>query len=319
MFDIHTHFIPVDVLDWLKENKKMVSARWEKRSPDKNEFLIVNEKWGFELKPAFYDLQLYKENAERKGVYHSILSPVPQLFMYDFSPDITTELARLYNASLSKIVHESNNSLSALGTIPLNKPEKAAEVLNEAIHSGLRGAIIGPGIENQLLSAECFEPLLEEANRLKAILFIHPLLNTDPRIKSKKMPNLIGVPWETTVVATDIILSGLIDRYPNVKIVFAHGGGFLPYQIGRLDKGYSEWKDASVHLQAKPSEYVKNFWYDTVLWNEDSLQLLIKTVGKNRVVPGSDFPFDLSEWPPKIDDHSGIQTLLGLNNAELNV
>lgn len=91
--------------------------------------------------------------------------------------------------------------------------------------------------------------------------------------------------------------SGLVDKYPNIKILFAHGGGFLPYQIGRLNKGYDQWELVSSKLKALPSEYLKRFWYDTVLWNQESLDFLVKTVGEDSVVPGSDFPFDLSVWP----------------------
>ncbi|WP_374723921.1 amidohydrolase family protein [Calidifontibacillus erzurumensis] len=300
MYDFHTHFIPSDVLAWLKENKSAVNAEWEKKVPDKHEFLTVNRKWSFELKPAFYDLELYKTECYRAGVTHSVLSPIPQLFMYEFSDELTTEVARIYNAALANIVKQEPKCFSALATVPLPNPEKAATVLNEAINLGLKGAIIGPDLGEKLLSDKYFTPFFEEANRLGAILFIHPLLNTDPRIKSKKMPNLIGVPWETTVTATNLILSGFIDKYPKIKIVFSHGGGYLPYQIGRLDKGYEMWKDVAPNLQAKPSEYLKRFWYDTVLWNENSLELLVKTVGADRILPGSDYPFDLSVWPPAI-------------------
>lgn len=124
------------------------------------------------------------------------------------------------------------------------------------------------------------------------------------------MPNLIGVPWETTVCATDLILSGFADLYPNIKVLFAHGGGFLPYQLGRLDKGFEQWEAVSIKLHAPPSEYAKRFWYDTVLWNDDSVDFLIKTIGEEQVVPGSDFPFDLSAWPPKISNAKGVHTLL---------
>lgn len=310
MYDFHTHFIPTDILHWLKENKNSTQAVFEKIFPNKHEFLTVNGKWSFELKPDFYAEARFRENAAEKGVTHSVLSPVPQLFMYDLDPVITEEAATIYNANLAHMVYSSPECFSALGTVPLNHPEKAANVLQKAMGLGLKGAIIGPGIEHKLLSDDFFTPLFEEANRLSAILFIHPLLSTDPRIKSRKMPNLIGVPWETTVTATDLILSGLIDRYPNVRILFAHGGGYLPYQIGRLDKGYEQWQEVSAKLTARPSEYMKRFWYDTVLWNSDSLALLIQTVGADRIVPGSDYPFDLSAWPPETNNEKGVQTLL---------
>ena len=178
---------------------------------------------------------------QQANVTHSMISAIPQLFLYDFPVEVTTEMSRIYNQSLAKLVARQPDKLSAVGTVPLSHPVKAAEVLQEAMSMGLKGAIIGPGIGQHMLSDSFFQPFFEEANRLNAVIFIHPLLCEDPRLKRRMMPNLIGVPWETTVCATDVLLSGMIDQYPNVKILFAHGGGFLPYQIGRLDKGYEQW------------------------------------------------------------------------------
>ena len=310
MYDFHTHFIPSDVLAWLKDNQRKVNAKWVKKEENKNDFLIVNEKWGFELKQAFIDGNQFLTDQEKAGVTHSVISPIPQLFMYDFPDEITTEISSVYNRSLAEWSNSAPERLSALGTVPLTNPLKAAEVLKDAMEMGLKGVIIGPGLENQMLSDEFFRPFFEEANRLKAIVFIHPLLCEDPRLKRRMMPNLIGVPWETTVCAADFLLSGLIDQFPNVKILFAHGGGFLPYQIGRLDKGFEQWSSVSSKLKDKPSEYLKRFWYDTVLWNQDSLDFLIKTVGENRVVPGSDYPFDLSVWPPTGKQELAVRSLL---------
>ena len=310
MHDFHTHFIPNDVLNWLKENKNTVNAEWIKKDNNKEDFLFINQKWGFELKKAFIDFDLYMHDQEKANVTHSMISAIPQLFLYDFPLDITTEMSRIYNQSLAQLIAMNPDKLSAVGTVPLAHPVKAAEVLNEAMNMGLKGAIIGPGIDQHMLSDNFFQPFFEEANRLKAVIFIHPLLCEDPRLKRRMMPNLIGVPWETTVCATDVLLSGMIDKYPDVKILFAHGGGFLPYQIGRLDKGYEQWELVSSNLQAPPSEYLKRFWYDTVLWNQDSVDFLVKTVGEDRVVAGSDYPFDLCVWPPKEISDKGAHSLL---------
>ncbi|WP_163538093.1 amidohydrolase family protein [Gracilibacillus sp. YIM 98692] len=309
MHDFHTHFIPEQVITWLKDNQQIVSAKWVDNKMTNNQFLTVNGKWGFELKPQFIDSVLYLQEQDAMCVSHSIVSPIPQLFLYDFSDEITSELSTVYNQSLATWTKSTPNRLSALGTVPLNNPKKAAEVLRDAMNIGLKGVIIGPGIGEQMLTDATFTPFFEEANRLHAILFIHPLLCEDPRLR-RKMPNLIGVPWETTVCATDILLSGLIDKYPNVKIIFAHGGGFLPYQLGRLDKGYEQWTDVSRSLQLPPSTYAKRFWYDTVLLNEQSLHFLIETVGADRIVPGSDYPFDLSSWPPQGEFYQGVRSLL---------
>lgn len=311
MHDFHTHFIPNEVMDWLRENKDTVNAKWIKNEPTDNYFLEINGKWKFELKDSFIDFHMYKKELMNSGITHALISPIPQLFMYEFDPEITSEISKIYDESLIHLSKLNSNLISALGTVPLNHPKKAAYMLQEIMNKGLKGAIIGPGLGQYLLSDSFFKPFFEEANRLEAIIFIHPLLSEDPRLKRKMMPNLIGVPWETTVCATDLLLQGFIDTYPNVKVLFAHGGGFLPYQLGRLDKGFEKWKTVSNNLNALPSEYAKEFWYDTVLWNENSINYLIKTVGKEQVVPGSDYPFDLSVWPPKINDLTSSKKLLG--------
>lgn len=259
MHDFHTHFIPDDVISWIEENKQTVNAEWIKKDKNKEDFLFINQKWGFEFKKTFIDFELYRREQEQANVTHSMISPIPQLFLYDFPKEITTELSRVYNQSLANIIKNTPEKFSAVGTVPLGHPDQAAQILCEAMSSGLKGAIIGPGIEEHMLSDSNFQPFFEEANRLKAILFIHPLLCEEPRLKRRMMSNLVGVPWETTVCATDILLSGMADKYPDIKILFAHGGGFLPYQIGRLDKGFEQWAMVSANLQAPPSEYISRF------------------------------------------------------------
>ncbi|MFK4997198.1 amidohydrolase family protein [Bacillus sp. N9] len=147
----------------------------DKKESAINEFLIVNEKWGFELKPTFIDLSLYEEEQGKAGVTHSVISPIPQLFMYDAELSLTNELSQVYNTALSQITESSPDTFSALGTVPLQHPEQAAMMLQDVMLSGLKGVIIGPGLPGHMLSDDFFKPFFEEANKLKAIVFIHPL------------------------------------------------------------------------------------------------------------------------------------------------
>ncbi|OES44744.1 amidohydrolase family protein [Domibacillus iocasae] len=309
MHDFHTHFIPEEVLTWLKEQKNSVGAEWSNLNHNKT-FLTVNGKWGFELKDSFTDYQRYKEEQEKAGVTHPVISPVPQLFLYELPTDVTKELVTVYNQSLAELVHANKGELSAFATVSLSSPELAAAQLREAMRNGLKGAIIGPNAEGRMLTDPYFYSFFEEADRLQAILFIHPLLCEDPRLKKRKMPNLIGVPWETTICATDLLLGGMLDKYPKIKFLLAHGGGFLPYQIGRLNKGYMQWPDVSSVLEEAPEEYLKRFWFDSVLWHPQALEFLLQTVGEERVVPGSDFPFDLCVWPPESSATKGSDFLI---------
>lgn len=311
MHDAHTHFIPSGVMDWLKENQQSIQASWIKKDPAKGDFLNINGNWEFELKEAFINADLYLEEQERAGIAHSLVSPIPQLFLYDQPAAITAELSQVYNRSLSEWVKLQGERISALATVPMNVPELAAIHLEQALDSGLKGAIIASSWSGSLLSDSRFAPFWEAANNRKAIIFIHPLLCGDPRLNARMMPNLIGVPWETTVAATDILLSGMLETYSDVKILLAHGGGFLPYQIGRLNKGYEKWKAVSGRLKQPPEYYAKRFWYDSVIWNPEGLQYLIDLVGEDRVVSGTDYPFDLCEWPPAFNGSAGFKTLMG--------
>ncbi|GEO25211.1 amidohydrolase [Alicyclobacillus acidoterrestris] len=312
MFDVHSHFVPETVLSWLKENAHLVRATWEQRGVGKEPFLAIDGKWSFELKRAFYARELYLEEQRTAGVTHTLVSPIPQLFLYDFPHELTTEVAELYNDELSRFVVANAKILSGLATVPLNHPETAARVLERAVSQGLKGAIIGPGHAGQLLSDERFTPFWEAADAARAIVFIHPLLNTDPRIQRRMMPNLIGVPWETTVCALDLILGGILDKFPNARILLAHGGGFLPYQIGRLNQGYEVWPQVSSLLTDRPEAYLQRFFYDNVLWHEEALMYLRKLVGDDRVLPGSDYPFDLKTWPPAKSSDAAASAFLGL-------
>ena len=310
MFDVHAHFIPPAVLAWLREHADAVDARWDRRDPNRGEFLIVGGKWPFELKPAFVEPDRFLKEQAEAGVTHTLVSPVPQLFLYDAPPDKTAELSRLYNRCLAEWVRGEGERLSGLGTVPLNHSEQAAQELRRAMELGLRGAIVGTECGGRLLSDPVFRPFWEEADRLGAVVFIHPLLSADPRLRRPMMPQLIGVPWETTVAAADLIFEGLLDRYPRVRVLLAHGGGYLPYQLGRLERGYQQWAAVRGALSMPPREYLRRFWFDSVLWNEGALAYLVALVGEDRVVPGSDYPFDLSARPPASVGEAGVRALL---------
>ncbi|MCX2726626.1 amidohydrolase family protein [Thermomicrobium sp. 4228-Ro] len=298
MIDCHIHAIPEGMLEWLRANAERAQARFEQRDAAKAPFLVVGGRWPFELKPVFHDRELFLHHLDAAGVERVLLSPIPQLFFYEADPALACEAARAYNEALLAWRDAHPDRIELLATVPLGTPETAEQELRWAMDRGMRGAIVGPGVGEKLLSDPAFEPFWQAANERQAIVFLHPLLSRDPRLARPQLPNLAGVPWETTVAAIDLIFAGVLDRYPRVRILLAHGGGYLPYQIGRLDKGYEVWEVIRRQLAVPPSEYLRRFWYDTVLWRQETLAYLRAIVGPDHIVPGSDFPFDLSVWPP---------------------
>lgn len=296
--DCHIHAIPEGMLAWLRGNAERADARFEQRDPTKAPFLVVGGRWPFELKPVFHDRDLFLRQMDEAGVDRALLSPIPQLFFYETDPGLAAEAARAYNEALLAWRTAAPERFELLATVPLGTPEQAEAELRWAMDRGMHGAIIGPGVGHKLLSDPAFEPFWQAADERQAIVFLHPLLSRDARLARPQLPNLVGVPWETTVAAVDLIFGGVLDRYPGVRILLAHGGGYLPYQIGRLEKGYEVWEVVRRQLAAPPSAYLRRFWYDTVLWRQETLAYLRAIVGPERIVPGSDFPFDLSAWPP---------------------
>ena len=310
LVDCHAHVIPPMLLAWLREHAAVVGARWEQRA-DGTEILSIGGRWPFPLKPVFSDLRAFLDEQTAAGVVCSLISPVPQLFLYDAEAGVAAEFAHLYNHAVVAWCRQAPGRLLGLATVPLQDPAQAATELAWAMGQGLSGAILGPGCAGRLLSDAMFTPFWEEADRLGAIVFLHPLLSTDPRLGRPQVPNIIGVPWETTVAAVDLIFGGILDRYPKVRILLAHGGGYLPYQLGRFEQGYAVWPQLRSQLQDRPHAYLRRFWYDTVLWRSEAIAFLRSVVGADRIVPGSDYPFDLSVWPPSAEVTEGVQTLLG--------
>ncbi len=310
MIDCHIHAIPEGMLEWLRANAERADARFEQRDPGKEPFLVVGGRWPFELKRVFFDRELFLRQLEEAGITRVLLSPVPQLFFYEADPALAAEAARAYNEALLGWRRAAPERIELLATVPLATPEVAAAELAWAMDQGMRGAIVGPGVGERLLSDPSFEPFWRAADEREAIVFLHPLLSRDARLARPQLPNLVGVPWETTVAAVDLIFGGVLDRSPRVRVLLAHGGGYLPYQVGRLEKGYEVWEAVRRQLAAPPHEYLRRFWYDTVVWRRETLEYLCAVVGAERLVPGSDFPFDLSVWPPMGSNVSASTSLL---------
>ncbi len=310
LIDCHAHAIPEPVLEWLRARAERLDVRLEPAAPGRPPTLTVGGRWPFALKPAFGDREGLLAAQREAGLDATLLSPVPQLFLYEADPALTAEAARVYNEALLDWCARADGRLLALATVPLNAPERAADELSWAVARGMRGAIVGPGVDETPLSDPRFDAFWEAAEAREAVVFVHPLLSRDRRLARPQLPNLVGVPWETTVAAVDLIFGGVVDRYPRARVLLAHGGGYLPYQLGRLERGYDVWPAVRQQLQARPRDYLQRFWYDSVLWRPEALACLLEAVGPSRVVPGSDSPFDLSEWPPRHRDGAGAAGLL---------
>src|SRR5262245_16226816 len=208
--------------------------------------------------------------------------------------------SRLQNEALAAALREAPGAHRGLATVPLQDPATAAAELTHAVRAlGLRGAMVDPNALGRPLGDGAFDPFWRAAPDLAAPVVLHPfLLEAVERFGRHYLHNLVGYPFETTLAAASLILGGTLDRFPGLSVVLVHGGGFLPYHIGRFDRAHETRPEARVDGAAMPSGYLRRFHYDTLVQRPDALGYLVRTVGHDRVVLGSDHPFWMGDPDP---------------------
>lgn len=231
-------------------------------------------------------------------------------------PELASRLVRLLNEKMAEEVARHPDRLIGLGAVSLQHPELAAEQVTHAVRElDLRGIMMTTTIGDEEISAPRFDPFWRRAEELGALVFIHPEGFSDPGSRFAgpgALGNTIGMPLDTTVALSHMIFSGFLDRFPNLKIVASHGGGYLPSYIGRSDNCHA--RNAGCQGIAKaPSEYLRQLYYDTLVYSAANLAHLIDEVGADRLVLGTDYPFPIASQDP-VGDALAVGTL---SEAEL--
>ena len=230
-------------------------------------------------------------------------------FWYSAGRDLAARLIDLQNQRLAAMVKAANpERFVAFASVALQFPEMAAQQLEEGIKRwGLRGAAIGGSVEGQELSSPKFDPFWAKAEQLQAVIFVHPQDSaTATGIRNRVqgngvLGNVIGNPLETGIFLSHMIMEGTLDRFPNLKICAAHGGGYLPSYADRLDHGCLTFPaQCNVTLKKKPTEYLKQIYVDSLVFSPEALRHLVAVVGAGHIGLGTDYPFP---WTSTPEDH----------------
>src|SRR5438128_900301 len=202
--------------------------------------------------------------------------------------------------ALAAALREAPGAHRGLATVPLQEPATAAAELRFAVRElGLRGAMVDPNALGRPLGDPAFDPFWKAASDLAAPVVLHPfLLEAVERFGRHYLHNLVGYPFETTLAAASLILGGTLDRFPGLSVVLVHGGGFLPYHIGRFDRAHETRPEARVDDAGLPSRYLRRFLFDTLVQRPEALRYLVQLVGHDRVMLGSDHPFWMGDPDP---------------------
>jgi aminocarboxymuconate-semialdehyde decarboxylase len=242
-----------------------------------------------------WDLERRLQDMAASKVDIQVLSVCPQTFVYAQPPALAAAFARIQNEQLAKLVKARPDRFLAIATLPMQAPKLAADELRHAVRTlGLRGAQIGSNVAGKNLDDPELEPVWATAAELGAFILLHPInVAGVDRLSSYYLNNLIGNPLDTTIAAACLVFSGVLERHPSLKICLAHGGGFVPYQAGRFLHGWHVRKEPKSKLPKPPTESLGRFYFDTIVHSKEVLEFLVGNAGVNRVLLGSDYPFDM--------------------------
>lgn len=247
------------------------------------------------------------------GVDLQVISPSPNQYYYWADPDLASDIVRVQNEQIAAACQQHPQRLAGLGNVALQHADLSVQQLTYAVKElGLRGVEISSSVNGQELASPQFAQFWAKAEELGAIVFLHPLGTTlGERLNQHYLSNTIGQPLETTIALSHLIFGGVLDRHPGVKILAAHGGGFLPSYIGRSNHAYKVRPEARTAAH-EPAHYLKQIWFDTVVYEPSILRNLIEQVGASQLVVGTDYPFDMGSY----DIHALIDAIPGISDTE---
>jgi len=310
-FDVHAHCIPPAFRAWL-----------ERSGPDHGTELLetargtcVRFNGAFTSGPmrdSLGDLTQRISDMDRMGLEVQLLAGWIDLTGYDLAGREGLSYARAHNDCLAEEAAREPSRLRPVATIPLQDPAAAAKELERAMSElGMVGAQIATTVGPEWLDTAGLDEVWEAAEALGAFVILHPMAPlSGVALDRYFMDNSVGRPAETTIALAGLMYSGVFDRFPGLEVCAVHGGGFVPFQIGRLDRGYQAKPDLAAR-QAKrlPSEYLRLLYVDTVVHDPRVLRFLIDTMGADRVLVGTDYPFEMGDDDPValVDAVPGIE------------
>ncbi len=286
----------------------------------------VNRRQNETIRGKITEVATRLADMDRLGIDMQAISPAPSQYYYWAEAELGRAAARLVNDRIAEIVETHPDRFVGMGTVPMQNTEFAVAELERMVKElGLRGVEICTNVAGEELSHERFRPFFAKAQELGILIFMHPNGFTEGRrLTDHYFINVIGNPLDSTVAVSHLIFGGVLDAYPRLKICVAHGGGFLPAYSARMDHAHGARSDCRRAIKRKPTSYLKRLHFDTIVFTHDQLDYLVSQYGSDRLLLGSDYPFDMAEPDPigfiesdkrlKSDDKVAI---LGGNAARL--
>lgn len=311
--DVHNHVIPPAVLDLFR---KVPAYGVEIRA----------ERWhggnhvDFDLLPSFVDVEAKLAELDENDVDRAVLSAAPPLFYYELGAGLANPLCDAVNRGLAEFHASEPDRLWWMAHVPMQAPEAAVRVLEQvAGERGCVGVEIGSSIAGRRLDESRFEPIWSAAERLSLPVMIHPdptYMEFEP-LDPYYLRNVIGMPLETTITVVRLIAAGVFDRHPALQVLLTHGGGYFPYQGGRLKHAVTVRPELA-GSPPDPWDCLDQLWFDVITHDDAALAYLVARVGSGNVVLGTDLPFDMALPDPVTRVREAVGAELAREITEVN-
>lgn len=295
--DLHNHVIPEAVVNAIVRDPDRYGFKIEQRGGKR--YYTIGGRTN-ELAPTFYNADAKIAWMDRVGLDVAAISVGPPIYFYWVKPEVGLEAARLANDGIAQMVAKYPDRLRGMAHLPMQDPDAAITELERAVKEHKFKAVeIGTSIEGVQLSDPKFRKVLKTIEQLGCFIFAHPYkCSAQGAMDAYYLQNFIGFPLDTTIMVAHLMFSGALDELKKLRILLAHGGGYVPYQIGRFEHGHKVRPEAKVNKPSPPRELFKRFYFDMLTHDPQAARHLINMVGADRVVIGTDHPFDMGPDSP---------------------
>lgn len=298
--DIHTHILPKNWPDLKERYGYGGFVQLEHHRCDCAR-MMVDGKFFREVQDNCWSPEVRMKDCDHHGVHVQVLSTVPIMFNYWAKPEDTLDLSRFLNDHIAEVVEQYPTRFVGLGTLPMQSPKLAIQELERCVKElGLAGVQIGSHINDWNLNDENLFEVFAAAEELGAAVFVHPWdMVGKEKMQKYWMPWLVGMPAESSLAICSMIFGGVLERLPNLRIAFAHGGGSFPATLGRIEHAYEVRPDLMrVDNDHHPRKYLEQIYLDTLVHDPKMLEYLVDLMGPHKLALGTDYPFPLGELEP---------------------
>ncbi|MER7007157.1 amidohydrolase family protein [Dactylosporangium sp. NPDC000555] len=297
VIDVHTHYVPPGWPDLAGPGEP--DAPWLRLETERDAVIMIGSTEFRRIRSECWDAEARLADMDADGVAVQVVSPTPVFFSYGRSPAQATRIARIFNDLALEICAPAPQRLLPFCQVPLQDTDAACREVERCVAAGHAGVEIGNHIGDRDLDDHGVVTFLQHCAALGVPVFVHPWdMPGGPRLDRWMAQWLTGMPAETHLSILAMVLGGVFDRVTDgLRICFAHGGGSFPYWIGRMDNAWRRRNDVVGTSSHPPSHYLRRFWVDSLVFDERALQHLVATMGVDRVVIGSDYPYPLGERP----------------------